>query len=68
MGPEFQEGLHIVVVGIGGVFGILLVVMGVVVLLGRVFGKKPAPKKAVTTRKSRKESGPDGAGEVVDGN
>ncbi|MBW1879447.1 MAG: OadG family protein [Deltaproteobacteria bacterium] len=48
MGPEFQQGLQIVLVGIGGVFAILLVLMGVVVVLGKAFGKKP------TTRRSEK--------------
>jgi len=45
MGPELQQGLQIVIVGIGGVFGILLVLMGVVVVLGKAFGKKPTRKE-----------------------
>jgi Na+-transporting methylmalonyl-CoA/oxaloacetate decarboxylase gamma subunit len=43
--PDLSEGLVIVAAGIGGVFANLLVLMVVVMLIGRFFGKKPSKKK-----------------------
>ena len=43
--PEiYAEGLRIVAVGITGVFANLIIVMGVVMIMGRVFGKRPKKK------------------------
>ena len=42
MEPEYAEGFRIVLVGIIGVFANLTIVMFVVKILGRVYGK---PKK-----------------------
>lgn len=43
--PEiYAEGLRIVAVGITGVFTNLVIVMIVVNIMGRVFGKKPKKK------------------------
>jgi Na+-transporting methylmalonyl-CoA/oxaloacetate decarboxylase gamma subunit len=62
MGPELQQGLQIVVVGIGGVFAILLLLMGVVVVLGKAFGKKPVAGKARSPQsKSKTKAGPERA-------
>ncbi len=44
MSPELYQGLIIVVVGISGVFAVLLSLMGVVWVLGRIFGKKKKKK------------------------
>jgi Na+-transporting methylmalonyl-CoA/oxaloacetate decarboxylase gamma subunit len=44
--PNLDQALVIVVVGITGVFVNLLVLMLVVMVIGRIFGKKPKKKEA----------------------
>ncbi len=46
MGPELQQALLIVVVGIGGVFVNLLALMAAITALGKVYGKKKPAAKA----------------------
>ena len=43
---ELERGVVIVLVGIAGVFANLLVIMSVISLIGRVFGKKKKPAAA----------------------
>jgi Na+-transporting methylmalonyl-CoA/oxaloacetate decarboxylase gamma subunit len=46
MEETLQQSLRIVAVGIVGVFANLLLLMAVVTLLGKLFGKKPTKKAA----------------------
>jgi len=54
MPDTLSQGLVIVLVGMGGVFFNLLVLMVVVMIIGRIFGKKP--KKKTDTAKPRAEA------------
>ena len=44
---HLEQGLVIAASGMGGVFAALLVLMLMVMGMGMIFGKKPAPKKTV---------------------
>ena len=46
MTPDYAEGFRIVLVGIIGVFANLTIVMVVVKILGRLYGKKTAKPKS----------------------
>ena len=61
---ELEQGLRIVVAGIGGVFVNLLVLMFVLVLIGKIFGKKKK-KKTQTQPKKKIESGSKEAKELA---
>jgi sodium pump decarboxylase gamma subunit len=60
--PHLEQGLVISVTGIGGVFAVLLMLMLMVMAIGAVFGKKPAPKKIeggkAAARDDKQESAP----------
>ena len=55
---NFEEGLRIVGVGIIGVFVNLLVLMAVVHLLGKIFGKKKKKKKKKAEKLKEENSTP----------
>lgn len=54
---DLEQGLRIVVAGIGGVFFNLLVLMVVLVVIGKVFGKKKKKKQPKTQPEKKTETG-----------
>ena len=53
--PHLKQGLLIAVTGMGGVFAGLIVLMLLVMAIGAVFGKKPAPKKSEAAKAAQKD-------------
>lgn len=51
--PHLKQGLLIAVTGMGGVFAGLIVLMLLVMAIGAVFGKKPAPKKSEAAKAAK---------------
>ena len=41
---DLSQGLKLIAVGIGGVFTNLLILMLVIIIIGKLFGKKKKPK------------------------
>jgi Na+-transporting methylmalonyl-CoA/oxaloacetate decarboxylase gamma subunit len=58
---DLQQGLMIAAVAITGVFVNLLILMVAVIGIGRLFGKKPAAKKAATKALKKPQRSKDAA-------